>query len=93
MNNQAKKNDVYKEKLHQALREYLSWKNSLFKQNILNKQTPEINIGRLFNTGQRFNGTNAYIDYNKLNAEELGKEAQITETNIGDPICQGGGDD
>jgi len=37
LNNQAKKNDVYKEKLHQALREYLSWKNSLFKQSILNK--------------------------------------------------------
>lgn len=35
LNDQAKKNDVFKEKLHQTLRDYLSWKNQIFKQNFI----------------------------------------------------------
>ena len=31
LNDQAKKNDQFKEKLHQTLRDYLSWKNQIFK--------------------------------------------------------------
>jgi len=35
LNDQAKKNDSFKEKLHQTLRDYLSWKNQIFKQNFI----------------------------------------------------------
>ena len=59
LNNQAKKNDIFKEKLHQTLREYLSWKNSLFKQNFIQKQACEVNFARLFNFGKKY-GDNEY---------------------------------
>jgi len=71
LNDQAKKNDVYKERLHQNLREYLSWKNSLFKQNVLNKtaNSPfEPNFSRLFTNNGKKNGI---LDYGKLDPDDI----------------------
>lgn len=49
LNNQAKKNDIYKEKLHQTLRDYLSWKNQIFKQNFIQNIPSEVDYSKLFN--------------------------------------------
>lgn len=49
LNNQAKKNDIYKEKLHQTLRDYLSWKNQIFKQNFIQNLPSEVDYSKLFN--------------------------------------------
>jgi hypothetical protein len=49
LNNQAKKNDIFKEKLHQTLRDYLSWKNQIFKQNFIQNLPSEVDYSKLFN--------------------------------------------
>ena len=83
LNEQAKQNDVFKEKLHQNLREYLSWKNSLFKQHVLNKQYSgpnEPNFSRLFTNTSKKNGV---LDYGKgENADDCTNdgEAEILTT-------------
>ena len=71
LNNQAKVNDIYKESLHSTLREYLSWKNALFKQNIT-QPAQEPQLVKLFTNpnGKKFSGNN-YLDYGKLNPEEI----------------------
>jgi len=53
LNDQAKKNDSFKEKLHQTLRDYLSWKNQIFKQNFIQNQPSDVDYSKLFNCNKK----------------------------------------
>lgn len=76
LNDKAKRNEVYKEQLHQNLREYLSWKNSLFKQNNLNKSA----TGASFSKGDNKKLAQGGALFPMMNMEEMDPEAIMNNT-------------
>ena len=79
MNDQAKKNDTFKEKLHQTLRDYLSWKNQIFKQNFIQNQPSEVDYSKLFNCNKK-----------KDDDDDLSKDKNETEPSM--DLKLGGGE-
>jgi len=59
------------------LREYLTWKNQLFKNKVLSKNNDEnTNLSRLFLNAKNFGGNNGLLDYEKLKSEDVAGDTQ-----------------